>query len=147
MPSAWTYFCSLINPIARELGYYTSYRLHASEYIGTLYDYTVEDARVFLRDNNYTPQYLSAAKKHPESGLLHDLSYRKIPKHHPLGAEGTPLESYDPESCQLHVHCFWHTGGIDVFSHYETRPLAHPLEHYRPTHGDSYLRGVTDLHL
>lgn len=154
MPSVWTRARAAIDPLARLAGYYTAYPLTEPEYIGRVEDVTIEDARVYLDTSGYTPQYLSAAKKHPRTGWLHDLSYRRVPTQHPEQARGSVLtRRYEPEACQLHTHWFKTRDGFDVYSHYELRPdlfqpsfdLERLKTHYSPSYGDTYLRGVTDL--
>ena len=159
MPSPWTRLRAAVHPHARRLlGLYEAYPLNQEEYVGTLGNgYTLADARHYLRQNGYTPQYLSAAKRHPQTGALHDLSYRRVPTRHPPAALDTALEArFAPAACQYHAHVFQTADGGPVFySHYEARPdplrpavdLARLRTHYRPTTGETYLEGVTDLQL
>lgn len=153
MPSRWTRFRALLDPLARLFGYYTAYSLSSPEYVGTLKQ-SIPETHNYLKHNAYQPQRLSAAKRHPDHGRLHDLSLRYIPSTHPDGALGTPLaQEFDPEECQFHVHIFRTAEGVDVFSHYESRPdLMRPnisrkrlRTHYRPTWDETYLRGITNL--
>lgn len=144
MPSVWTRLRGALDPLARVYGQYTAYRLHINEHVGHVDGMSVPDARDYLKAKGYTPQYLSAAKRHPETGQLHDLSYRRVPDAHPIEAEGTPIAKKSPRLCQYHVHAFRVGGGVDWFSHYEYRPLM-LMKHYRPEYGATYLRGVSDL--
>lgn len=156
MPSVWTRLRAAADPVLRRTaGLYTAYPLHGAEHIGTTHDLTLADARHYLRQNGYEPQYLSAAKRHPVTGALHDLSYRRVPDKHPALLVNEPLaQDYRPNACQYHAHLFrWDTGRIDWYSHYEARPdLTRPSvdldrlrTHYRPRYGLDYFRGVTDL--
>lgn len=147
MPSAWTLLRAALDPLARAYGYYMAYTIGHDEYVGALGDgYTLRDARKYLRQNDYEPQYLSAAKRLPVTGELHDLSYRRVPTAHP---DEWSDPRFAPEECQYHVHVWQSDGGPLFFSHYETRPdrVGTAVEHYRPTPGRTYLRGVTDLEL
>lgn len=145
MPSAWTRLRAAADPLARRLNAYTAYSLTPDEYVGRIDG----DVRAFLRSHGYEPQYLSAAKRHPETNALHDLSYRRVPTAHPAGVTTALTRNWRPAQCQYHVHVFGH----ECFSHYELRPDFWPpnprrlREHYRPTAGSTYLRGVTDLDL
>lgn len=157
MPSPWTLARAAADPLARPLNLYTAYPLHGTEHVGTTHDLSLDDARHYLRQHNYEPQYLSAAKRHPVTGALHDLSYRRVPAKHPALVVNERLaREYRPEACQYHVHAFrWDTGRIDWFSHYEARPdpfrpafdLQRLRTHYRPAYGRDYFRGLTDLDL
>lgn len=153
MPSSWTRFRAFLDPIARRFGYYTSYSLSSPEYVGTLTQ-SLADIHYYLEQNAYQPQRLSAAKRHPDHGRLHDLSMRYVPSTHPDAAFDTPLvEDFRPEECQFHVHAFRTSYGVEVFSHYEARPdLTQPTPsferlrtHYRPSWDETYLRGITNL--
>ena len=153
MPTPWTELRALADPIARQFGYYTAYPLHADEYLGTNH---LSDALAYLQENDYHPQRLSAAKRHPETNQLHDASFRRVPTTHPEDAVGTELvDLFEPKECQYHVHAFEREDGIDFYSHYEARPdffQPHPSiprlrTHYRPDWGETYLLGVTDLDL
>lgn len=158
MPTPWTLARAAVDPLARRLGYYTAYPLGQAEHVGALGNgFTLADARTCLRQNAYEPQALSAAKRHPQTDALHDLSYRRVPTRHPPEALGSTLEArYAPRECQYHTHV-WQTdnGGPVFYSHYEARPdLFRPAvdvgrlrTHYRPEYGETYLRGVTDLDL
>jgi len=153
MPTPWTELRALADPIARQFGYYTAYPLHVDEYLGT---FDLSDVIAFLRNNGYSPQRLSAAKRHPETNQLHDASFRRVPSEHPAGARGTRIaDLFEPEQCQYHVHAFERENGVEFFSHYEARPdffqpnvsLTRLRTHYRPDWGETYLIGVTDLEL
>lgn len=155
MPSAWTRFRAAVNPLARRLGLYTAYPLGTPEHIGTV-EQSMDEARSFLDHCGYEPQWLSAAKRHPRTDQLHDLSYRRVPNQHPSEATGTRLaREFEPQECQYHTHWFHDLEGIEVFSHYELRPdfwrptlsLIRLRKHYRPAYGTEYLLGVTDLEL
>lgn len=163
MPSPWTELRAAADPITRQFGFYTAYRLARGEYIGER-EYTpsvlgsLTQMRAYLRDRGYEPNYLSAAKRHPtERDRYHDLSYRRVPDLHPGEIDGTTLAAiFNPSECQYHVHAFKFRGGrIELYSHYEARPdilepsfrIRRLRTHYRPTVGDTYFRGVTDLNL
>lgn len=154
MPSVWTYLRAALNPVARRYGQYTAYALSPNEAVGAIHGFDVDDARHYLRQNGYEPQYLSAAKRHPETGQLHDLSYRRVPSKHPALIVNERLaRDFRPEQCQFHVHVFDRDGSTEWFSHYEARPdLLEPSfdptrlrTHYRPTYGQDYFQGLTDL--
>lgn len=146
MPSAWTRLRAALDPLARRVNLYTAYDIGHDEYVGAFdAEMGLADVRHSLRQNAYEPQYLSAAKRLPGTGQLHDLSYRRVPTTHP---EAWSVDRYAPSDCQYHVHVFESAdGGPLAFSHYEVRPFADPREHFRPTYGSTYLRGVSDLDL
>lgn len=154
MVSTWTRLRAAVDPIVRPYHLYTAYPLGSPEYVGTVLG-SVDDVRQLLVEAGYEPQYLSAAKEHPETGQLHDLSYRRVPDEHPEEAEGTAVGTWRPIDCQYHFHAFATADGVDGFSHYELRPDFWSPEfdverleiHYHPTYDDDYLRGVTDLDL
>lgn len=144
--SVFAQFLAALDPVARRFGVYTAYRLSAKEYLGAvLFPLELRDARDYLRANDYEPHALAATKRHPETGQLHDLSYRRVPTEHPDAVENSAIADYDPQDCQYHVHCWVTKRGVEFFSHYELRPLKAPFEHYRPRYGSTYHRGVTDL--
>lgn len=167
VPSAWTRLREAADPLARSIGLYTAYTLPESEYVGSVDRLSVDpytptltfaDLRDYLAAHGYEPQYLSAAKRHPETGSLHLLSVRRVPDEHPEAVAGTALSDHPPGACQYHVHvCPGPVDGqYDLFSHYELRPLpmavagescreavARSARHYRPQ--GAYLQGVTDL--
>lgn len=161
MPTSWTRIRARLNRFAPS-GYYTAYQIDENEYVGRL-NRPMNAVRSFLRRHGYGPQRLSAAKAHPSATKpfrgdeLHALSYRRIPDEHPT--EWT-VSKWRPEQCQYHVHAFEHRGKIELYSHYELRPLPSPVAdersttaverartHYKPKYGTEYLRGVTDLDL
>lgn len=153
MPTLWTRLRAAADPITRQLGFYTAYPLTEHEYVGEA-DLSVSGAIHYLRQNAYRAQLLSAAKRHPNTNRLHDLSYRRVPNQHPADAAGSELvERFDPSECQLHVHGFERDGRLEFYSHYETRPdfwnpsisFTRLRTHYHPTYGATYLRGITDL--
>ena len=156
-----------LDPIARRFGFYLSYTLDESEFIG---ETDIDTANVFNEPENMNPpfvmehdlyQYLEwigyeqnatfagislvAAKQHPKTGRVHDVSMRKI----------------DPENerKQYHLH-YWleRSGGVDtvqIASHREYRPDFKRVAdesysemydrlrtHYRPEYGEDYERGV-----
>lgn len=162
MPSTWTELRGAIDPLVRPFDLYTAYPLSEKERIGTTPTGPkgVDRARRRLRDRGYEPQYLSAAKRHPRTGQLHDLSFRRVPHEHPFeilkpDAEAFAIQSWRPAECQYHVHVFDLGDVLDWFSHYELRPdffkpdldVVRLTTHYRPRYGEEYLRGVTDLGL
>lgn len=153
MPTPWTELRVALDPIARRFNHYTAYRIREAERIGTT-GRDVASTREYLRQQGYEPQYLSAAKRHPDTGQAHDISYRRVPESHPPAADGRDVaEKFTPEECQFHVHAFATGGQVELFSHYEARPdffsptwdVARLRTHYRPVYGEEYLRGVTRL--
>lgn len=161
MPSPWTRLRARVNPLLQPY-FYTAYKIDKHEHVGRL-DRPVDAVRSFLSEQGYGPQYLSAAKAHPSAKTpfggdeLHVLSYRRVPAEHP---ERWDVTKWHPEQCQYHVHAFKHQDEIELYSHYELRPLPVPVadenistafqradKHYRPDYGKEYLRGVTDLNL
>ena len=138
-----------LDPIARKIGFYTSYTLDEAEYIG---DGKLAIVRQ-LREGGYeTPPTfagipLAAAKEHPETGRVHDVSLRKVDEDNPR--------------MQYHIH-YWieRTGDeaeVEIYSHYEFRPDFKPVgeettgemierlrTHYRPVYGDDYVQGKAD---
>lgn len=157
MVSSWTRFRSEINPVVKEISndLYTAYPLGKQEFVFERRYGNIDSIIEYLRNNGYEPQLLSAAKKHPETKQLHDLSYRSVPSEHPELIEGTKLYvNFYPKECQYHVHVFNVGGGIyQFFSHYEARPdffepniSLHRLStHYKPLYGQEYFKGITDL--
>ena len=154
-----------VAPVARRFGAYTAYQLEPPEYVGTV-AFGMAATRQMLELGGYEPNPLSAAKYHPEPHKAVDHgSYRRVPDSHPPEVEDTdptPELAFlaAPRQCQYHVHLWPCDEGTAVFSHYETRPDLHPVgdeslteaycrlrEHFRPTHGETYLHGVTDLEL
>jgi hypothetical protein len=149
-------------------GWYAAYKLDAEELIGTVMGLAL--FRGNLRDVGYKSLptvfgiRLSAAKKHPSTGKLHDVTLRKIPRSHSEQrrtdslTEGTELDDYEHERLQYHVHLFQRDDGkTDVYSHLELRSDLHPVGtedwseaigrlmiHYSPRHGKEYLQGVTE---
>lgn len=147
MPTPWTELRAALDPFTRRFGYYTAYRLHPAEFIGDgVFQHGIPSAARWLRSMGYRPNWVSAAKRHPETGQLHDLSYRKIPDSHPPNLDEKRITDFGPAQCQFHVHAFDMGERIEFFSHYETRPIM-GWTHYRPEYNSTYLRGVTDLDL
>lgn len=154
MVSSWTRLRDAVDPLTRELlGLYAAYDLDPDELARTAPWRTKDEARSFLRERGYEPQHLSAAKRHPDDGRLHDLSYRRVPSVHPPEVDATALQDWPPDACQYHAHVFVYDSGADVFSHYELRPdffapsfsIQRLRTHYRPRYGQDYLLGVSDL--
>lgn len=156
-----------IDPIARKAGFYTSYELDEEEYIG---DIPVSTDNVFKDSENLRPPFvmlndvidhleykagyelppkfvgirLEAAKTHPETGDVHDVSLRKL----------------DPEDNrrQWHIHLWYRRekDAMEVWSHKEYAPDFERLEdesygdmierlrtHYSPDWStDEYQKGV-----
>ena len=144
MTTTQTKVMAAVDPIARRLGYYTAYELDKLEYIGYRED-VATGTRNELLNNGYerSPTIagirLQAAKKHPETGEIHEYSLRKV----------------DPNDNrrQYHVH-LWGGGVTSIYSHHEFRPDLRVLEgesledakerlqtHYRPEWGETYIRG------
>jgi len=167
-PSLQTRLKALVDKYTPS-GWYAAYKLDAEELIGT-FDLPLDRAQVKLHKVGYglLPTIfgvrLSAAKRHPETGELHDATRREVPRSkaeiervNEL-AHGTELEQYEPERLQLHVHLFERNDGTtDVFSHLELRSDLHPVGtedwseaigrlmiHYSPRHGKEYLQGATE---
>jgi len=137
-----------IDPLARKVGLYTSYELSEMEFVGHADGWNIKE---ILKQNGYEkpPTFLSvqlqAAKLHPKHNVVHDWSFRKV----------------DPENerKQYHIHA-WDVPSVqkaELASHYEFRPdlkvlegetLADAIErlrtHYRPSWGESYIRGKAD---
>lgn len=119
-----------IDPIARQFGKYTAYRLSSEEFVGYHPRDGVLDS---LRSLGYEMNLLSAAKYHPETGDLDEWSIRRVDPDHPRW--------------QWHVHVWERSNDrAEVFSHYEYRPDPIPIdgegmadmqdrlrEHYNPT--------------
>jgi len=136
-----------LDPIARRIGLYTSYTLDEAEYIGDSKPAVVRE----LREGGYeTPPTfmgipLAAAKEHPETGRVHDYSFRKV------GAN---------PRMQYHIHLWYKQSSKDVelYSHYEFRPDFKPVgeettgemierlrTHYRPDYSNGeYIQGKAD---
>lgn len=152
-----------LDPIARRFGLYTSYTLDESEFVGSV---EVDTRNVFKDPENMNPPFvmegdffhflewkgyernptfagvsLVAAKQHPETGRVHDVSLRKI----------------DPENerKQYHLHYWLEGTKAQIAVHREYRPDFKPVTdeslsemierlktHYRPTYGVDYERGV-----
>ena len=134
-----------LDPIARRFGGYTAYTLSEKERVGTIKTNAVSA----LREIGYEwpPRFagirLEAAKMHPETGEVHQASFRKV----------------DPnnERKQYHVH-LWDVFSIaptPVYVHREYRPDFKRVAdesysemydrlrtHYRPEYGVDYERGV-----
>jgi len=85
---------------------------------------------------------LEAAKTHPETGQVHDLSLRRVDPDNPTR--------------QFHIHLFEVDGVVEVFSHYELRPdfgrigkeswreaYTRLKEHKRPSWGSEWGDGTT----
>jgi len=159
-----------LDPIARKIGFYTSYELDESEYIGSV---DINTENVFEASENLRPPFvmerdfyrtletngyekpptfagipLAAAKEHPETGRVHDVSLRKIDEDNPR--------------MQYHIHYWIERSGkgakAEIYSHYEYRPdfarvadettgemIERLRTHYRPdyTNGE-YIQGKAD---
>ncbi len=138
-----------LDPIARKIGLYTSYELDEEEYVGTVH---IDDAIDVLQTEYETPPTfmgipLAAAKEHPETGEVHDVSLRKVDEDNPR--------------MQYHIH-YWVQGGdeyqAELYSHYEFRPDFKPVgdettgeminrlrTHYRPDYSNGeYIQGKAD---
>lgn len=147
----------LLDDVARKFGFYTAYALDSDEWVGTVEGMHVGER---LRQRGYedSPSVagitLEAAKLHPDTGNVHDVSLRKV-------------DSDNPRK-QWHVHLFIDETTMpwprEIFSHYEFRPdfqrvggesygdmIERLRTHYRPEWGsDDYTRGkaspvVTEL--
>ena len=136
-----------LDPLARKLGFYTAYELDEREYIGRI-DKRLSYVTGYLEQRGYETSptlfgiSLEAAKYHPETGDVHDASYRKV-------------DSDNPHK-QYHIHLWQGDGDTEIYSHYEYRPdvalVADELPsdaydrlmtHYRPSYADGeYKMGV-----
>ena len=136
-----------LDPIARKIGFYTSYTLDEAEHIGDGKPAIVRQ----LREGGYEspPTFagipLAAAKEHPETGQVHDYTFRKVDTEKPR--------------MQYHVHLWYKQSAkdVEIYSHYEFRPDFKPVgeettgemierlrTHYRPVYGDDYVQGKAD---
>ena len=132
-----------LNPLAKRLGFYTAYKITTKEFIG-LAEWPNLDCRLrslgYIRPPTVACIPLSAAKTHPVTGSIHDLTLRKV----------------DPNDNrrQYHVHAFRMDSMAAIASHYELRPDLCKLAgetheqrkqrlatHYRPVWGSDYIRG------
>ena len=149
-------------------GWYAAYELDNEEHVGTI-ENVVAHATQRLQSVGYgsLPTVLgirlSAAKRHPEAGELHDVTRRKVPR---TGAEkartdeltrDTELDDYEHERLQYHVHLFSRNDGTtDVCSHLELQIVLRPFRsedrseaigrlmiHYAPIHSSQYLEVAT----
>ena len=158
-----------LDPIARKIGLYTSYTLDEAEYIGKA---EINTSNVFEDVENLRPPFvmehdlyrslevggyeqpptfmgipLAAAKEHPETGRVHDVSLRKVDEDNPR--------------MQYHIHYWIERKGdgaeAKLYSHYEFRPdfarvgdettgemINRLRTHYRPVYGDDYVQGKAD---
>jgi hypothetical protein len=147
---------SALDPYARRVGLYTAYRLTEPERLGAVAEPGgVAGVARRLRDRGYGPQWLAAAKRHPaDADRVAVGSYRRVPARHP-DVDARLVDDWRPVDCQFHVHPFPDGDGVDLYGHYELRPdllapRADPARlrtHYRPTWGETYLRGVLDPRL
>jgi hypothetical protein len=147
---------SALDPYARRVGLYTAYRLTEPERLGTVTGSAGLGVVVRrLRDAGYEPQWLAAAKRHPaDDDRIAAGSYRRVPSRHP-DVDARLVDEWRPRDCQFHVHPFPTHDGVDLYGHYELRPdllaprvdLTRLRTHYRPTWGETYLRGVLDPRL
>ena len=144
-------FLTRVDSIARRFGFYTAYELPREEYMGTVQ--TIDDhGHGYLRyaletQMGYEPSPrlfgvpLEAAKTHPETGEVHDYSFRKVDSESPRW--------------QWHIHIYENGAESEIFSHYEMRPdfclidgetlseAKHRLRtHLSPEWGTDYLKGV-----
>jgi hypothetical protein len=150
-------------------GWYSAYELDGEEDIGT-FDLPLDRAQVQLHNVGYglLPTVLgirlSAAKRHPETGKLHDATRRKVPRTKAETARtgelvrDTELADYEHERLQYHVHLFARDDGTtDVYSHLELRSDLHPVGtedwseaigrlmiHYNPRYDSTLLEGATE---
>lgn len=145
-----------LDSFTRPFGIYLAYQLDHSEYVGRgWFPAGLHDLYVYLTESNeYEPTHFEAAKYHPDTGDLHELSLRRIDACNPRW--------------QWHIHCWSlpdRTGSFELYSHYELRPDPFPIdkesittminrlqEHYRPTYGETYRQGehcdvITELSL
>lgn len=148
----------LLDDVARRFGFYTAYELDSDEWVGTVEGMHVAE-RLRQRGYEASPSVagitLEAAKLHPDTGNVHDVSLRKVDPDNPRK--------------QYHIH-MWRDStpqairlSGEIFSHYEFRPdfervgdesygdmIERLRTHYRPEWGETYIRGkaspvVTEL--
>jgi len=147
---------------------YTAYELSDEEYIGTFgVNAFTAGGKLAKAGYGLLPTifgiHLSAAKRHPETGKLHDVTRRKVPQSQAEIARtdeltrGTDLADYDHERLQYHAHLFDTPDGTDVFSHLELRSDPYPVVgetwseaigrlmiHYSPTYDQTLLEGASE---
>lgn len=153
----WFHLLAAVDGTARTLGGYTAYGITTAEYVGRRGG-ELDDAVDWLRENGYERNSLAAAKYHtaPHGAVAH-VSMRRVPEEHPA-VDARITEDFAPSESQFHIHLWPIVDGIEVFSHYELRASPWPVnneglrqmyerlkEHYRPSTGSTYLRGITDL--
>lgn len=144
MTNLQTKLMAAIDPIARRLGYYTAYELDTQERVGFVNQDPITTRESLLMDGyEFSPTIagvnLEAAKLHPNTGEVHEVSLRKVDP--------------DDERKQYHVH-LWGDRSTSIFSHHEYRPDVCVLDtesmteakerletHYRPEWGETYIRG------
>jgi hypothetical protein len=158
-----------IDPYLRRVGLYSAYTLDEKEFVGSV---GIDTSNVFKKLEDRRPPFvmehdfyntltangyetsptfagitLEAAKIHPKTGDVHDVSLRKV----------------DPENNQKQYHLHYWLESVEegyeaqLFSHHEYRPdvrildgetLSEAIErlktHYRPEWGESYIRGKAD---
>jgi len=167
-PSLQTRLKALVDKYTPS-GWYSAYALDAEELIRT-FDLPLDRAQVKLHKVGYglLPTIfgvrLSAAKRHPETGKLHDATRRKVPRSAAEKARtdelvrDTDLSDYEHERLQYHVHLFQRDDGTtDVFSHLELRSDLHPVGtedwsgaigrlmiHYSPRYDSTLLEGASE---
>ena len=141
-----------IDPIARRFGFYTSYTLSESEFVGTA-PYALPGTHWYLQKNGYedNPTFmgitLEAAKTHPKTGKVHDWSYRKVDPENPRKQFHIHGWKRDYEKGPEHAY-------DEIASHREYRPDFKRVSdesysemydrlrtHYRPEYGTDYERG------
>ena len=137
-----------IDKYAQKIGQYAAYRLSQDEYIGTMEH--SDQAEETIKAQGYEYSGLAALKYHPVTGKADNGSYRKVLTDYPVWlSKSSPLRDFDPNELQYHVHLWEREYGVEVFSHFEVVPdlstpkpsLKRNKTHYRPTHGETYLRG------
>ena len=132
-----------LDPIARKFGLYTSYTLDESEFLGKASKESVNLLEFVGWEAPPTMFGISleAAKKHPETGMVHTNSLRKIVQNNP--------------KWQYHLHVFpVNAQTVSLACHKELRPdftqiagetlpeMKTRLErHFRPEYGTDYFQG------
>lgn len=131
---------------------YTAYDVGETEYLGT-YDGSLSAFIADITERGYHYQLFAARKRHEDHGVKDSGSYARIASEHPQEATETALAELPPRECQYHVHPIVIDDTAEVYGHYEIHPypwephwdLTRPWpRHYRPTYGETYLKGVRD---
>ena len=130
------------DPLVRRVSgdrLYLSYGLFPDEYIGRVPTLTPVLDIGFEKPPTFAGIRLTAAKTHPDTGEVHDISLRLV----------------DPENPrkQYHLHG-WEDNGWNLYIHHEYRPDPHRIDgedyaemigrlqiHFKPEWGEEYIQG------